>query len=123
MNYASRAGRLFGQFIDGVVAAVPLFIALIVMSASEATGVVMLVVGAVASILYYFLADGLNDGRSVAKVMLGMQVIHSQSAARRSRTNRLDIHLRRKASDSRNFAIRPIASRKSSSFGKNTILK
>ena len=71
-NLAGRGTRLIGQIIDFFIGAVIVVIGL-------ALGVVTLSLGfwiawGLAA-LYYFFADGLNQGRSYGKVMLGIRVI------------------------------------------------
>src|SRR5688572_10000665 len=81
MNLASRSVRLIGQFIDGIVAAVPILLGLGLMAVSESLGGLFVIGGIIWSLFYYFFADGLNDGRSVAKVWLGMQVVDAGSGS------------------------------------------
>jgi uncharacterized RDD family membrane protein YckC len=81
MNLASRILRLVGQFIDGVVAMAPLIAGFALGTISEALGISLIVVGILWSMFYYFFADGLNDGRSIAKVWLGMRVVDADTGS------------------------------------------
>ncbi|MEX2283976.1 MAG: RDD family protein [Gemmatimonadota bacterium] len=81
MNLASRSVRLVGQVIDGIVAAVPILLGVGLMAVSEPLGGLFVIGGIIWSLFYYFFADGLNDGRSVAKVWLGMQVVDAGSGS------------------------------------------
>lgn len=75
MNLASRTLRLVGQFIDGIVAVVPTVVGLVLMFVSETLGGLLFFGGILWSVFYWCFADGLNDGRSVAKQWLGMRVV------------------------------------------------
>jgi uncharacterized RDD family membrane protein YckC len=71
--------RLLGQFIDGIVGGFPLFVAVLVMRMAESAGIFFLLAGFAWALFYYLFADGLNQGRSFAKVWLGMQVVDAAS--------------------------------------------
>ena len=75
MNLVPRTLRLIGQFIDGIIAAVPMVVGLALMFVSETLGGFLFFGGILWSLFYYFFADGLNDGRSVAKQWFGMRVV------------------------------------------------
>jgi uncharacterized RDD family membrane protein YckC len=75
MPLASRTSRLLAQVIDGVIAFVPLVIAFIVASVNQTIGHPLMVLGMVFAIGYYFLADGLPGGGSLAKQMLHLEVV------------------------------------------------
>jgi uncharacterized RDD family membrane protein YckC len=75
-NLASRTGRLVGQIVDWFIGAV--FIVIGIFLGAFTFGLGMWVGGVIAG-LYYFFADGLNNGRSYGKVMLGMRVIDDKT--------------------------------------------
>ena len=77
----SRVTRFLGQFLDGLIGMAPVIGAVIVMIANEKLGSMLLVVAAIFAVLYYFLADGLQDGQSWAKRMLGMAVVDARTGA------------------------------------------
>jgi uncharacterized RDD family membrane protein YckC len=79
MNLASRSLRLIGQFIDGIIGLVPMIVGLALMFVGQTLGAVLFFGGVIWSMLYVFFADGLNDGRSVAKQWLGMRVVDATS--------------------------------------------
>jgi uncharacterized RDD family membrane protein YckC len=81
MNLASRSLRLFGQFIDGIVALTPMIAGLALTNVSDGLGAALFVVGILWSMFYYFFADGLNGGRSFAKLWLGMRVVDAASGS------------------------------------------
>jgi uncharacterized RDD family membrane protein YckC len=78
---ASRSNRLVGQFVDGVVGAAPFIAAFLISSLNNTLGAVLLF-GAVAwSLFYYLFADGFPGGQSLGKRWLGMQVIDARTGA------------------------------------------
>lgn len=79
MKLASRPRRLLGQFIDGIVGSLPVFLAFPALIVSESAGTLVLAVGVSWAILYYLFADGRNGGRSFGKEWLGMQVVDLDS--------------------------------------------
>lgn len=78
---ASRSNRLIGQFIDGIIAVVPIVLAGVVTAFAGAPGILMLVAGIAWALFYNLFADGLNQGQSFAKRWLGMQVIDATTGA------------------------------------------
>jgi uncharacterized RDD family membrane protein YckC len=81
MPYASRTLRLLGQIIDGLITSVPIVVAFILSSMSDAIGTVAILAALLFSVAYYFLADGLDGGGSLAKQWLHMAVVDAQSGA------------------------------------------
>jgi uncharacterized RDD family membrane protein YckC len=75
-HLASRTGRLIGQIVDWFIGAV--FIVIGIFLGALTFGLGMWFGWAIAA-LYYFFADGLNNGRSYGKVMLGMRVIDEKT--------------------------------------------
>ena len=73
--YASRLKRLVGQFIDGLIALVPLILAVVLTDSTDGTISPLVWVGLAWAIGYNFLADGLPGGQSFGKHLLGMKVI------------------------------------------------
>ena len=77
----SRVTRFLGQFLDGLIGIAPLFGSIVVMINNESLGMILLVAGAIFGVLYYFLADGLQNGQSWAKRLLGMAVVDARTGA------------------------------------------
>lgn len=77
----SRVTRFLGQFLDGLIGIAPVFGAIVVMINNESLGVVLLVVTGIFAVLYYFLADALQNGQSWAKRLLGMAVVDARTGA------------------------------------------
>lgn len=75
----SRVTRFLGQCLDGLIGMAPLFGAIIVLVNDERLGVMLLVVAVIFAVLYYFLADGLQNGQSWAKRLLGMAVVDART--------------------------------------------
>ena len=75
----SRVTRFLGQFLDGLIGAAPVIGAAIVMVTNESLGGVLLIAAAIFAVLYCFLADGLQNGQSWAKRMLGMAVVDART--------------------------------------------
>ena len=72
---APRSHRLFGQVLDGIVGAAPWLIAMIVASFSDVVGYPLILAAMAWSVFYYLFADGLHEGQSLGKQMLGMRVV------------------------------------------------
>ncbi|HEY9225007.1 MAG TPA: RDD family protein [Gemmatimonadaceae bacterium] len=81
LGYASRSTRLFGQVIDGAVAAAPFIAALLISSVSDALAGIATLLSFGWAVFYYFLADGLHDGQSVAKRWLAIRVVDARTGA------------------------------------------
>lgn len=77
MTYASRFLRFVGQFLDGLIGIGPLMMSFFM--APLLGGPILIVAGALWAMFYNLFADGLNDGRSLAKQWLGMRVIDAES--------------------------------------------
>lgn len=77
----SRVTRFFGQFLDALFGVAPLLGGAIVIGFDESLGVILLVVALIFGVLYYFLADALQNGQSWAKRMLGMAVVDARTGA------------------------------------------
>jgi uncharacterized RDD family membrane protein YckC len=80
MPHASRGSRLLGQFLDGLVAASPVFLLVLLDTAGLASRVVSLA-AIVFCIGYYLFADALRGGQSLGKRWLGMAVVDAESGA------------------------------------------
>ena len=83
-DLASRPQRLAGQFVDGLVAAVPFLVALLVtalLPRSEIVGVVPVAVAAILGVLYTLLSDGLEGGQSIGKRLVGIRVVSMSTGA------------------------------------------
>ncbi len=81
MPYASRTNRLLGQIVDGLITSIPVLIAVVLSSVNETIGSVAIFVALLFSAAYYFLADGLSGGGSLAKQWLHMAVVDARSGA------------------------------------------
>lgn len=81
LGLASRWTRFLGQMIDASIAGVPMFVATSVMRFSDVPPFPLLVLGAAWSFFYLFLADGLHEGQSFAKQLLGVRVVHAETGA------------------------------------------
>ena len=81
MQYASRSSRLMGQIMDGLIAAAPVLLLLVIPNDQEA----VLGVLAIAWIGWVFfnilLADGLAGGQSLGKRVVGIRVVDAESGA------------------------------------------
>ena len=77
----SRVTRFLGQFLDGLIGCAPVIGAVMVMIVNEKLGSMLLIAAAIFACLYYFLADGLQNGQSWAKRMLGMAVVDARTGA------------------------------------------
>jgi len=75
---ASRVTRLVAQFLDSMIGVAPLVLAF-VLSLITRSGAVLVVVGVIFAVAYYFLADGLEGGQSWAKRWLGMAVVDART--------------------------------------------
>jgi len=78
LTLASRADRLFGQCIDGLVGGAPLLLALLLTRLFHAGGFLLVPAG-LWSAFYYLFADGLPGGQSLGKRFIGMYVIDEKS--------------------------------------------
>ncbi len=81
LPYAPRTQRLLAQIVDGLVGSAGIFVGATLMALSPTIGIVALVLGALWSIFYYLLADGLHGGQSLAKQWLGMRVVDADTGA------------------------------------------
>lgn len=70
--------RLIAQAIDGVVAFVPMLLAVLLVESAPAAAVMLLVGGALWMVFYLLMADGFG-GRSVGKRLFGIQVVDAES--------------------------------------------
>ena len=76
---ASRLTRLVGQFVDGLIGFAPLIAAAMVSVINQRLGSILVIAGAVFAVAYYFLADGLEGGRSWAKRWFGLAVVDART--------------------------------------------
>jgi len=81
LGLASRWTRFFGQMIDASIAGIPMFIATSLMRFSGRPPIALIAVGAAWSFFYLFLADGLHQGQSFAKQLLGVRVVDAKTGA------------------------------------------
>lgn len=72
---APRAARFMGQLVDGVIAAVPLFGAVVLAAVHQEVGTTAAIGALLFAIAYYLFADALVNGQSWGKRMLGMAVV------------------------------------------------
>ena len=72
---ASRGTRLFGQLIDASFAALPTVAAGFVARFSGGLAAPIAALGMAWTFFYLFLGDGLHEGQSFAKQMLGVRVV------------------------------------------------
>jgi uncharacterized RDD family membrane protein YckC len=77
----SRVTRFLGQFLDSLIGMAPVIGAILVMIVNEKLGTMLLIGAAIFAGLYYFLADGLQNGQSWAKRLLGMAVVDARTGA------------------------------------------
>src|SRR5438045_5164629 len=78
LTLASRSDRLFGQCLDGLVGALPLLLATLLMRLFNAGGFLLLL-GGLWALFYYLFADGFPGGQSLGKRFIGMYVIDETS--------------------------------------------
>jgi len=81
LGLASRWTRFFGQMIDASIAGIPMFLATSIARFSGRMPLSLIVLGALFSFFYLFLADGLHEGQSVAKQLLGVRVVDVKTGA------------------------------------------
>ena len=81
MTLATRTQRLLGQLVDGVIGAAPIIAGAILSTVSDTLGIILIFAGIAWSLFYYFLADGLHGGQSLAKQWLGMRVVGAETGA------------------------------------------
>ena len=83
VDVASRMQRLAAQFLDGLVAAIPFVVALLVTFLLPRSDVafVPIIVGAILGALYTLLADGLEGGQSIGKRLVGIRVVSMSTGA------------------------------------------
>ena len=79
-DFATRPQRLAGQFLDGLVAAVPAFAGALLSMLSPRVGVPVIIAGALFGLLYFLLADGLEGG-SIGKRLVGIRVVSAATGA------------------------------------------
>lgn len=79
MNYASRSSRLLGQFLDWLIAVVPIGVVMLLVTRADRVDSPWPMLAGGWALVYYFLADGLPNGGSVGKRWLGMSVIDPDS--------------------------------------------
>lgn len=72
---ASRGTRLIGQLIDASFAALPSVAAAVIARYSGGLAAPIALLGAAWTFFYLFLGDGLHEGQSFAKQMLGVRVV------------------------------------------------
>ena len=79
--FASRATRLLGQLIDGIVGAVPLVLCVFFASFDTSILIPLYWVAVAWVFFYYLFADAFPGGQSLAKRWLGMQVVDATTGA------------------------------------------
>ena len=80
MPFASRASRLFGQFLDAIVAFGPVVVLAMFDTFGSVIRLLVMLAGLLA-IAYYLFADALPGGQSLGKRWLGMAVLDAESGA------------------------------------------
>jgi uncharacterized RDD family membrane protein YckC len=81
LGLASRWTRFLGQMIDASIAGIPMFVATSIARFSGVAPVALLVLGGAWSFFYLFLGDGLHEGQSFAKQLLGVRVVDAETGA------------------------------------------
>jgi uncharacterized RDD family membrane protein YckC len=81
IRVASRSDRLLGQFIDGIIGSLPFFAAMGIMRLGNTLGALAFWAGIAWYVAYFFFADGLRDGQSLAKRYLGTRVVDADTGA------------------------------------------
>jgi len=81
LGLASRWTRFLGQMIDASFAGIPMFVATSVVRFSGRLPVPLIGLAAAWSFFYLFLSDGLHDGQSFAKQLLGVRVVNAKTGA------------------------------------------
>ena len=81
VDLASLPQRLAGQFLDGLVASVPVIAAFLVTFVLDRAGIVLIVLTCIFAFLYTLLADGLKGGQSFGKRMVGIRAVSMETGA------------------------------------------
>ena len=81
LDLASLPQRLAGQFLDGLVASVPVVAAFLVTFVLDRAGIVLIVLTCIFAFLYTLLADGLEGGQSYGKRMVDIRVVSMHTGA------------------------------------------
>lgn len=81
LGLASRWTRFLGQMIDASIAGLPMFLATSILRFTGVPPGPLLVIGGAWSFFYLFLADGLHEGQSFAKQLLGVRVVDAETGA------------------------------------------
>ena len=81
VHLASLPQRLAAQFLDGLVAAVPVIAGVLIMVLLSRAGIALIVLGVLFALLYTLLADGLENGQSLGKRMVGIRVVSADTGA------------------------------------------
>ena len=81
VDLASLPQRLAAQFLDGLVAAVPVIAGVLIMVLLSRAGIALIVLGVLFALLYTLLADGLENGQSLGKHMVGIRVVSADTGA------------------------------------------
>ena len=81
VDLASLPQRLAAQFLDGLVASVPVIAAFLVTFVLDRAGIVLIVLTCIFAFLYTLLADGLEGGQSYGKRLVGIRVVSMRTGA------------------------------------------
>jgi uncharacterized RDD family membrane protein YckC len=81
VDLASLPQRLAGQFLDGLVASVPVIAAFFLTFVLNRAGIALIVITCLFAFLYTLFADGLEGGQSWGKRMVGIRVVSMQTGA------------------------------------------
>ena len=81
LDLASLPQRLAAQFLDGLVASVPVIAAFLVTFVLDRAGIVLIVITCIFAFLYTLLADGLEGGQSYGKRMVDIRVVSMHTGA------------------------------------------
>lgn len=79
MGLATRSSRFFAQILDGLVAAIPFFGALISMALNEWLGGIAMAGAFIFAVGYYLLADALPGGQSIGKRAFNIAVLDAKT--------------------------------------------
>lgn len=82
MPLATRTSRFFAQFLDGLIGALPILAAFVVLLVNEWLGLFAMLGAVLFSIGYYFLSDGLPNGQSIGKRALNIAVVDAETGER-----------------------------------------
>ncbi|PYP78523.1 MAG: hypothetical protein DMD35_11190 [Gemmatimonadetes bacterium] len=80
-DLATLPQRIAAQFLDGLIAAVPFLVGVLITMLSNQPRIVFLVVSGILGMLYTLLSDGLEGGQSFGKRLVGIRVVSIETGA------------------------------------------